>query len=186
MNTVEAAKTEEQIQRIEMALRDRHGHVYADLWKIGLNLALRISDLLSLKYDDVSGDKLEIVEKKTNKTRIIVINRAARAVIDRRRAENPSHIYLFQSDSNRSRGLQKPLSRSVVSRKFKQVGEQNSIQLKLNTHSMRKTRGWMMHKAGVSIEQICKMLNHACPSVTMRYIGITQAEIDKTYDVFCL
>ncbi|MAD46396.1 MAG: integrase [Oceanospirillaceae bacterium] len=186
MQAVEAAKTTEQIQRIEMALSDNHGQVYADLWKIGLNLALRISDLLSLTYEDVSGEKLKIVEGKTNKLREIVINQAARQVIERRRARHPDHIYLFQSDSNRSRTMIKPIDRSVVSRKFKEVGEQNSIKMHLNTHSMRKTRGWMMHQAGVSIEQICKVLNHSSPAVTMAYIGITQADIDRTYDEFCL
>jgi len=122
MEAVEAAKTEDQIRRIEMALMDNHGQVYADIWKIGLNLALRISDLLSLTYADVAGGRFTIHEGKTNKARTIVINKAARAIIDRRHADNPSHTYLFQSDSNRSRALQKPLNRSVVSRKFKEVG----------------------------------------------------------------
>ena len=186
MQAVEAAKTKEQIQRIEMALADNHGRVYADLWKIGLNLALRISDLLTLTYEDVSGEKLKLIEGKTKKPREIVINKNAREIIDRRRSQHPEHTYLFQSDSNRSKAMKQPINRSVVSRKFKEVGEQASINLHLNTHSMRKTRGWMMHSSGVSIEQICKVLNHSTPAVTMAYIGITQADIDRTYDEFCL
>ena len=41
-----------------------------------------------------------------------------------------------------------------------------------------------MYEAGVPIEQICRMLNHTTPAVTMRYIGITQRSIDDTYTAF--
>lgn len=186
MNHVEAAKTPEQIRRIEYALADGHGQVYADIWKIGINLALRISDLLGLRYEQVAGDTLELVEGKTKKRRVIRINAAAREVIDRRRREHPDHVYLFQGESNRGRALGKPLSRSVVSRAFKAVGERRSIGLRLNTHSMRKTRGWAMHDAGKPIELICMTLNHSSPAVTMRYLGITQEEVHALADEFCL
>jgi hypothetical protein len=32
----------------------------ADIWNIGLNLALRITDLLSIKFDDIHSDRLII------------------------------------------------------------------------------------------------------------------------------
>ena len=48
-------------------------------------------------------------------------------------------------------------------------------------HSMRKTLGWTMYSAGERIERICKVLNHKDSGVTMRYIGLTQADIDSAY-----
>jgi len=51
----------------------------------------------------------------------------------------------------------------------------------LGTHSMRKTRGYAMHKAGRSIESIAKVLNHSSPTITMRYIGLVQQDIDESY-----
>jgi len=80
--------------------------------------------------------------------------------------------------------LQKPLSRETVARKFAEVGE--IIGVHLGTHSMRKTRGWAMWDAGVSLEVIARVLNHSSPAVTMRYIGLEQADINKTYDDFVL
>lgn len=185
MNEVQAAKTTQQIDRIEHLLAER-GQVYADVWRVGLNLALRISDLLSIKFSDVEGERLELVEQKTGKRRIIKINTAARAVITRRKADNPQHVWLFQSDANRSKSLVKPLSREVVARVFKQVGEGRSVSLHLGTHSMRKTRGWIMYSKGVPLEKIAKTLNHSSPAVTMRYIGLEQADIDAGYDEFCI
>ncbi|MNL34076.1 hypothetical protein D3C87_1560230 [compost metagenome] len=49
---------------------------------------------------------------------------------------------------------------------------------------MRKTRGWLMYSGGVSIEMICKTLNHSSPAVTMAYIGITRAEVAAMYHEF--
>lgn len=60
---------------------------------------------------------------------------------------------------------------------FKAVGDEMSLQL--GTHSMRKTRGWLMYNGGSSIELICKVLNHSSPAVTMAYIGITKAEVTR-------
>jgi integrase len=89
-------------------------------------------------------------------------------------------MYLFEVESNRAKD--KPVSRVAVANAFKAVGDEMSLQL--GTHSMRKTRGWLMYNGGVSIEKICKVLNHSSPAVTMAYIGITQAEVDATYHEF--
>ena len=66
-----------------------------------------------------------------------------------------------------------------VAEAFRQVGEH--LGMRLGTHSMRKTRGYHLLQSGISIELISRMLNHSSPSVTMRYIGITQENIDQTY-----
>lgn len=148
-----------------------------------MNLALRISDLLSLKFEDFSGDVLTVREQKTKKMREIPINKTVREIVERRRAEHPTHTYLFQSTSNRAKSLteDKPINRSGVSRAFKEVGEMASVRVHLGTHSMRKTFGHNLYNNGVSIERICKLLNHSSPAVTMRYIGITDEEISSLY-----
>jgi integrase len=53
MNTVEAASKNE-IDMIHTVLNKKYGTLYADIWKIGINLSLRISDLLDLKYADLN------------------------------------------------------------------------------------------------------------------------------------
>lgn len=187
MNIVEAVKTQSDAETISRKLTKnatRPGKaantLYADIWRFGVNTALRISDLLSLTYDDVRGGNLVIKESKTGKTRDIDLNTAAKAIVERRRAAHPTHTFLFEVESNRSKG--KAVSRIAVANAFKAVGEEMSLQL--GTHSMRKTRGWLMYNGGASIELICKVLNHSSPAVTMAYIGITQAEVDATYHQF--
>lgn len=182
MNTVEAVKTQSDGETISRKLtKNAKGNtLYADIWRFGVNTALRISDLLSLTFEDVKGSSLVIRESKTGKTRDIDLNSAARAIVERRKVAHPSHKYLFEVESNRAKG--KPVSRVAVASAFKAVGDE--MGLALGTHSMRKTRGWLMYNGGASIELICKVLNHSSPAVTMVYIGLTQAEVDATYHQF--
>jgi len=56
------------------------------LFVVGINVALRISDLLSLKWGDVLNEKgkfktLKLVEQKTKKPRIIRLNKAAQKAL---------------------------------------------------------------------------------------------------------
>ncbi len=85
MREVEAAKTAQQRHPIEAHLSQR-GQIYAGIWRVGVNTALRISDLLSLTMQQVRAldptqPALRLTEQKTGKRRKIVINQAALAVV---------------------------------------------------------------------------------------------------------
>ena len=189
MNQVEAVKTKEQREQIEAHLLQAE-QIYFDIWKTGVNLALRIGDLLSLtmaqvKALDPAEPVLHLVEEKTGKKRQIRVNTPALKVMQRRLKENPKHRYLFQSESIKlHRKPAQALNRRSVARVFEKVGQKIAPKVQLGTHSMRKTRGYAMHEAGRSIEEICKVLNQASSAVTMRYIGIDQRDIDQSYVEF--
>jgi integrase len=185
MKSVSAVKSTEQISTVSHMLEKHGGEIYKDIWQLGLNVALRISDLLNLTYlDFAGGETITVIEQKTGKSRTIKLNEKAQTIVKQRQVLNPNDKYLFQSVGNRAKKLQKPLSRETVARKFAEVGE--IIGVHLGTHSMRKTRGWAMWDAGVSLEVSARVLNHSSPAVTMRYIGLEQADINKTYDDFVL
>jgi len=185
MKQVEAVKSKTQRDQVEAHLLEA-GRVYHDIWKLGVNTALRISDLLQLTMADVklldpSVPVLELVEIKTSKARRIALNAPALKVMQRRLVDYPGHHYLFQSEAvNIERRKTQPINRRSVGRVFEKVGQQIAPKLSLGTHSMRKTRGYAMFEAGRSIESIAKVLNHASPAVTMRYIGIEQRDIDQS------
>jgi integrase len=174
MNSVNAA-TKTEIEMMHAVLNNKFGQLYADIWKVGVNLSLRISDLLTLKYSDLNLEErsLQLVEAKTGKQKLIRLNATAIAVIARRQQEHPTHIWLFQVQCNRAKD--KPISRV-----FKDAGE--LLGLSINTHSMRKSRGMAMYKDGVPIEKIAKVLNHSNTTSTLRYLGITKEEVLQTYD----
>lgn len=187
MPQVEAVKDKFQRKYIQDRLREC-GQVYADIWNLGTNTALRIGDLLSLTMDDVKGidldaDKirLNITEQKTQKARSILLNQTALEILQRRLKENPKQKYLFQSDARNIGRQSKPVNRRSVLRVFSKVGESCAPQIALGTHSMRKTCGYAMHQSGKSVDFICKVLNHSSPAITLRYIGIEQQDIDQAF-----
>jgi integrase len=179
MNSVNAA-TKTEIEMMHAVLNNKFGQLYADIWKVGVNLSLRISDLLRLKYSDLNLEErsLQLVEAKTGKQKLIRLNASAISIIEKRRQQYPSDTWLFQVHCNRASN--KPVSRVSVSRVFKDAG--NILGLTINTHSMRKSRGMAMYKDGVPIEKIAKVLNHSNTTSTLRYLGITKEEVLQTYD----
>ena len=184
MQFVDAVKTKAEVDQIshKLLLNAKGNTLYSDIWAFVLQVALRISDLLTITMAEAKSGRLALKEGKTGKHRLLKLNEKAQAIVESRSKRYPDHEYLFQVESNRAKG--KPVSRVAVAVAFKAVGDELGIAL--GTHSMRKTRGWVMHKAGASIELICKVLNHSNPSTTMLYLGLTQAEIDSTYDDFVI
>lgn len=183
MNIVDAVSKDE-VELIHALLIKKQSPIYADIWKAGVNLSLRISDLLALKYSDIDikNRSINIVESKTDKAKAIRLNSAAFDIIERRKRENPTDIWLFQVNCNRAKN--KPISRGIVSKVLKSTGDM--IGLKVSTHSMRKSRGKALFDGGIPIEKICKVLNHSSPTETLRYLGITREEVMQTYDDFLL
>ena len=185
MNEVSAVKGKDNIRLVSHLLAKHGSKDYQDIWELGINTALRISDLLSLTCKDVADiDTLVLTEQKTKKVRQIGLNSKSLSIIERRLAANPSDTWLFESRGNRAAKMVKAMDRSTVGRKFKEVGD--IIGMDLGTHSMRKTRGYAMWKDSVPIEVICKVLNHSSPVITLRYIGIEKEDIQKTYDDYVL
>lgn len=181
MAEVEAVKSTDTIQLIGHLLTRYHGQQMADIWNIGLNLALRISDLLAIKYSDIDGMQLKVRESKTGKLAHIRLNDKANAIIQRIRQEHPEHIYLFQSHRNQQsrQRAPKPLTRRAVAHAFRLVGKE--VDVALGTHSMRKTRGYHLYQATRDIGRVMRMLRHSSEGVTLRYIGITQQDIDNDF-----
>lgn len=181
MAEVHAIKDHNTIRLISHLLKVRCSQQMSDVWEIGLNLALRISDLLSIKFNDIKDDRLIIYESKTNKAANIKLNQKVLNTIFRIQKEHPTHIFLFQSyRCNQSfNSIPRPLSRCAVSKAFALVGEE--LKLNLGTHSMRKTRGYLLYQQTKDLGRVMKMLRHASEGVTLRYIGLTQDVVDQDF-----
>ncbi len=181
MSEVQAVKDLDTIRLIGHLLERRFSKQVSDVWHVGLNLALRISDLLAIRFCDIQEDRLILKEGKTGKTANIPLNLKTQERIKRIQQEHPNHEYLFQSFRNRQaiNRVAHPISRRYVTRAFAEVGQE--LNLKLGTHSMRKTRGYHLYQNTKDIARVMKMLRHSSEGVTLRYIGITQEDVDKDF-----
>jgi integrase len=90
--------------------------------------------------------------------------------------------YLFPSRKKSSGGGVKPLSVRAFRGKLARTARELGIKEKIGTHSMRKTGAYMMVKGNEEnayiVAQISKLLNHSDQSVTFRYLGIEQEDLD--------
>jgi integrase len=181
MNSVEACNKSD-IEVVHNLLKRRYKPIYADIWKAGVNMSLRISDLLAIKNKDLDIKKrsLKLIDQKTQRPNEVRLNAPALAIIQKRWKEHPNDIWLFQNHSRR--GNDKPITRGAVSTIFKEAGD--ILGLSINTHSMRKSRGMAMYEAGIPVETIAKVLNHSNPMHTRVYLGITREKVLNTYDQF--
>ena len=181
MAEVQAVKNRETIPLISHLLEIRFSKQMSLVWQLGVNLGLRISDLLSIKYSDIDNNRVGIVESKTGKRANILLNDKAASLIEQLKRANPRHEYIFQSYRSRYVTLKapKPISRRAVSNAFEQVGQE--VNIALGTHSMRKTRGYHLYQETKDIGRVMKMLRHSSEAQTLRYIGITQDDIDEDF-----
>lgn len=185
MNEVHAVKDINVLKSIPSLLTKHYGEQMADIWEFGINVAIRISDTLNIKITDIENERLRITESKTGKVADISLNDKAMKIINKITSNYPGTTYLFQSRYSRNVSSRtKPLSRQAVTIAFKGIGD--IIGVKLGTHSMRKTRGYHLYKKTNDITRVSAMLRHSSTAVTLRYIGITQDDIDNDFNELVL
>jgi integrase len=54
----------------------------------------------------------------------------------------------------------------------------------IGTHTMRKTFGYWHYKQFKDVAQLQMIFNHSHPQITLRYIGITEEEIEQNMKEF--
>lgn len=182
MEFVQPIRSLKQIETIKKLLEQQSLRDYC-LFVLGINSGLRISDLLKLRISDVAEkgkvkDRIRLRENKTNKFKDFPISDNAKSAIreylkSRQYNENEP---LFISRKNK--GF---LLRQRAYKILNEVARSIGIKEKIGTHTLRKTFGYHAYNSGYDIAIIQKLFNHSSPSVTLRYIGITQDEMDDVY-----
>ena len=182
MEFVQPIRDLKQIETIKKLLKQKSLRDFC-LFTLGINSGLRISDLLSLKVSDVLEhgkikDRIRLREKKTNKFKDFPISSNTKSALKEylKTRETAPHEPLFESRKNKGFLLRQQAYR-IINEVAKSVG----IKEKIGTHTLRKTFGYHAYNNGYDITLIQKLFNHSSPSVTLRYIGITQDEMDDVY-----
>ena len=151
------------------------------LFILGINSGLRVQDLLSLKVEQIQnrkiGDRVSLKEKKTGKENILIINKEIKKSFDNYCSElRPEpHYFIFRS----RKGVNQPITTYRVTRLVKSWAEQINLSGNYGAHTLRKTWAYQSRiNHGISWEIISKRLNHSSPSITRRYIGVRQEEVE--------
>lgn len=181
MVTVDAIKDVKQIEEMKKVLKKKGLRDYC-LFVLGINVGLRISDLLQLQVKDIDFANNTIKEKKTGKTRVFQINTTAKEAIDEYLkslgfTDFCNDMYIFKS----RKGGNKPISRIQAWTILNDAAKVAGIEGRIGTHSLRKTFGYWAYTKGADLSLLQMVFNHSTPAMTLRYIGITQEEINDVY-----
>lgn len=153
---------------------------------IGLNSALRISDILNLTYGDVYDyskkewkSHISIREQKTGKQNCIYMNQEIRETLEQYAVPSlhDSSSWLFGSQRQQTH----PLSRYQAYRIVKNAGIYAGIDQNISCHSLRKTFGYHAWKQGVQPALLMNIYNHSSYTITKRYLGIDQDDRDEVF-----
>lgn len=152
----------------------------------GSFFGLRISDLLSLSWEQVLGESFTLTEKKTGKHREIKVNAGVQEHI------KECYIALGIKDPHEKCFLNRygdviSIQRiNVVLKQIKVKYMLKDVQ-HFSTHSFRKTFGRkVVEMAGENSEmaliKLGEIFNHTSPSITRRYLGLRQQELREVYN----
>lgn len=154
---------------------------------LGLNSALRISDILSLTWGDVFDFEenqfkthVYVKEKKTGKNKKFLLNKNATEAILRYKRKL-GHINLSEYIFKSREGQNKPITRYMAIKIIKSSCKSVGIKEHIGCHSLRKTFGYHSWKKGVPIPVLMELYNHSNQSITKLYLGISQDDLDDVY-----
>ena len=168
------------VKSMKILKTDNQNFKIAFLTILGINVGLRISDLLKLKHSDFQNEEIALIERKTNKRRIIRLNdnvKNAYSLFCNRLKVFHNDDFIFKSQKKcvftvrQINRLMKP----IYGAKGKNI----------SSHSLRKTFGrrvWANDNFSErALIMLSKLFNHSSISTTKIYLGIHQEELNDIY-----
>lgn len=153
---------------------------------IGVNTALRISDILSLQWGNVYDTErncfhthLELIEKKTKKQTRIALNHGAIQALSLYLESIPpvtKEQYIFTAKHSIT-----PLCREQAFRIIRKACVALKLPDNISPHSLRKTFGYHAWSSGANPALLVSIYNHSSYRTTKRYLGIEQDEKDQVF-----
>jgi len=186
MNFVEPIRDRKKIAQIKNLLRGQRRYRDLLLFTVGINTALRISDLLELRLSQFLDEKgrirnhFWIKEQKRGKRHEVVINASIREVLQEYLAEFPAirknalnFFFSFPHHNDYTKHIRRGQAWKFITSICHDVGLAGNF----GTHSLRKTWGYHARMSGVDVALIMHKLNHESIAYTKRYLGITDDEL---------
>ena len=178
----------DKLQLLTQQLERDKDYKFCLLITTSMYLGTRIGDTLQLHWNDLLGkEHLELTEKKTGKTRKILINHHLQETIIRiyKKMNLPDlDGFIFLNDMRT-----KPISRQFVNEKLKRLVLKYKTctnPATVKSHSLRKSFGRRVWENSERSEKGLLMLNeifnHSSIRTTKIYLGIREKELLSVYE----
>ncbi|MFZ4454673.1 MAG: tyrosine-type recombinase/integrase [Bacteroidales bacterium] len=147
---------------------------------------LRVSDLTALKWEQILNvDEIIIIEKKTNKKRVIAISQQLKQhIIDCHSKINPVGFpFVFVSQKKCVYSTQRL---NVI---LKEIKSKYKLKVKnFSCHTLRKSFGRQVftmsgENSEMALIKLMEIFNHSNMRITKRYLGLKDEEIKEAYEL---
>ena len=136
------------------------------------SLGLRISELASLKLNDISDEWVRVLGKG-NKHRDVPLLNSTRELVDEYLSNNYPKIFLFEVNDER---LSENSLRYTVNKVFKRVG------LKVTPHQLRHSYATALLNNSAPIADVSELLGHSSMATTQIYTKLGSALKQQNYN----
>lgn len=180
-------RTTEEIEQMKTYFLSRNRYRDYTLFVTGINTALRISDLLQLKWSDIFDSEqnvyrrhIEVEEQKTHKHTEIALNESCIRSLKLLRKHRPftnEDEYIFCHKNNHFVHISRNRAYHII----KEAALESHIEGNISCHSLRKTFGYHAWKKGTPSALIMNIYNHSSLEITKRYLSISQDDRDDLY-----
>lgn len=180
-------RTLEEIEQMKSYFLSRNRIRDYALFVTGINTALRISDLLQLRWMDIYDSTrntyrrhMDIYEQKTQKHAEVALNESCIKSFKLLRQHSPfvyETEYLFCHKCNHFRHISRNRAYHII----KDAAAINRLDGNISCHSLRKTFGYHAWKKGTPSALIMNIYNHSSMEITKRYLSISQDDKDELY-----
>ena len=146
---------------------------------LGINTGMKISDLLSLKVEDVwDGTKMKeflfINDDRSEEKQAYYLNNRVNtrtSILTWNKQSLIHNDYLFKSKKNNQ-----PITRQQAYRIIHNAAVEAGVTGNIGTHTLRKTFGYHALHKGIAISIFMSIYHHQSPAETLRYLGIEKYE----------
>lgn len=186
MNFVQPIRDREKLEEMKEELKKKGTRDYM-LFYTGINTGLRVSDVVKLNYDDIRTPEgnmkthITIIETKTKKVKKFPLCNGLLIELEKYTKNMDRGEYLFKSQKGSNKPITTSRAYTIINESARAIGLEE-----IGTHTMRKTFGYFHYKQFKDVALLQTLFNHSSPSITLRYIGIEQDDIDKSYQNFSL
>ena len=176
---VKKAYTDEEVERMRNVLYSTNNHRNIAIFEMLISSGLRISELLSLKIDDISLVECKgVCLGKGNKQRVFYFSEKAKlSIMEYLSQRNDNQQYLFVQ----GKAPYHQLGVSGAETMIRQMGKKAKVQ-NVHPHRFRRTLATRLIKKGMEIDQVSKILGHESLSVTQRYIESDRDMLKLTHN----
>lgn len=130
---------------------------------------LRASDIMSLRWSNIVGNRIQLVQHKTKNTVYIPLNKNAQVILEKQK-HNKDFVFNLSEHT------------SSLNRTVKKLIKLADIKKKVHFHCARHTFATLLVTSGTNIFTISKLMGHRDIKSTMVYAKVIDEEKQKAVD----